>query len=72
MTQNKELDHLRNLIEILVMNAFGDKHYFKNNAIRALTREILLKKGDFSSNLASLDNVTWRWSFFHIRFDIFI
>ena len=45
---NKESDHLRNLIEVLLLHTFSDsKTYFKNDALRALIREILLNKGVF-------------------------
>ena len=47
ISDEKELEHLRNLMEILMLNALNDKQYLKNNAIRSLIREVLLKKGNF-------------------------
>jgi hypothetical protein len=45
MDADKERNHLRNMVEILLLNAFKDKCYFKNDAIRHLLREVLVNKG---------------------------
>jgi hypothetical protein len=44
---------MRNLLEILILHVFSDKQYFKNNAIRALIRELLVTKGFFSALILS-------------------
>jgi hypothetical protein len=45
MSSEKESQYLRSLLDILIVNTFMDRSYLKNNAIRTLLREILLKKG---------------------------
>lgn len=45
MSSEKESQYLRSLLDILIINTFMDKSYLKNNAIRTLLREVLLKKG---------------------------
>jgi hypothetical protein len=44
-SQELECEYLRNVIEIFIVNAFSDKQYFRNGAIRSLVREILVNKG---------------------------
>ena len=44
MDSNKECEHLRNLIEILILTTFANKTYFKNSALRTLVKEVLLNK----------------------------
>jgi hypothetical protein len=42
--QERECEYLRNVIEIFIVNAFGEKVYLRNGAIRSLVREILVNK----------------------------
>lgn len=47
MDPGKECEHLRNLIELLILNVYNDKNYFKNNALRSLLREVMVNKSKF-------------------------
>ncbi len=42
MDQDKEKDHLRNIVEIFCLNTFTDRTYFRNNAARYIIREVLV------------------------------
>ncbi len=55
--ENKSEDHLRNMIEIFLMNTFSTKSYFKNNALRTLIKEILLNKGIFNNFNYQINNL---------------
>lgn len=44
-SQEYELNHLRNISEIIILNIFQDKPYFRNAALRSLIREVLVFKG---------------------------
>ncbi len=43
--ETKECEYLRKLLDFFMLTTFTDKVYFKNNAIRAIIRELLLNKG---------------------------
>ena len=43
----KELDHLRNLVEVFILVSFNDRPYIKNSAIRSLLKEVILHKSKF-------------------------
>lgn len=45
MDVEKEREHLRNIVEIFMLNTFTDKNYFKNNVVRHLLRELIVNNG---------------------------
>ena len=45
MDQEKEIEHLRKIVEIFVLVAFDEKSYMKNNSLRSFIKEALLNKG---------------------------
>jgi hypothetical protein len=44
ISPESELQHLRNMLEFLMLKTYKEKNYFKNKAVRAMLREILLNK----------------------------
>ena len=50
MDSVKELDHLRNLVEVFILVSFNDRSYVKNSAIRSLLKEVILHKSEFFFN----------------------
>ena len=40
----KELEHLRKLVETFIMVSFDEKSYLKNSALRSLVKEAILHK----------------------------
>ena len=57
MDQEKEREHLRNIVEIFLLNTFPEKSYFRNNAVRYVIRELLVNGGIYYFHENMINNL---------------